>query len=194
MDQKKTGALLRALRQELGLTQRALAESLGVSDKAVSKWERGAGCPDVSLLPDLARILGVELEAILSGQLDAQAVIGGNMKKLEFYVCPACGNLLTSTGAAAVSCCGKRLAALTPQTPDPAHQVAVEQVERDYFITADHPMEKEHFIAFAALLTTDSLLLRKQYPEWDLQARIPNVGHGTLVWYCGRHGLFAQHI
>ena len=41
MDQKKVGALIRALRREKNLTQRALAERLGLSDKAVSKWERG---------------------------------------------------------------------------------------------------------------------------------------------------------
>lgn len=41
MDQKKVGALIRALRREKSLTQRALAERLGLSDKAVSKWERG---------------------------------------------------------------------------------------------------------------------------------------------------------
>lgn len=41
MDHEKTGALIRKLRTEKGLTQRALAERLHVSDKAVSKWERG---------------------------------------------------------------------------------------------------------------------------------------------------------
>ncbi len=40
MDQQKTGALIRRLRLEKGLTQRALAEAVGVGDKAVSKWER----------------------------------------------------------------------------------------------------------------------------------------------------------
>ena len=41
MDQTRTGALIRALRQNKQLTQRQLAEKLGVSDKSVSKWERG---------------------------------------------------------------------------------------------------------------------------------------------------------
>jgi len=51
MDQKKTGALIRVLRLEKGLTQQGLAELLGVSNRAVSKWERGLGSPDLSLLP-----------------------------------------------------------------------------------------------------------------------------------------------
>ena len=55
MDYEKIGALIRSLRTQQGLTQRELAQQLTVSDKAVSKWERGQGCPDVSLLPSLAR-------------------------------------------------------------------------------------------------------------------------------------------
>lgn len=51
MDQIRTGSLIRRLRLEQGMTQLALAERLGVSDKAVSKWERGCGVPDLSILP-----------------------------------------------------------------------------------------------------------------------------------------------
>ena len=53
MDCEKTGKLIRRLRQEKGYTQAGLADRLHVSDKAVSKWERGLGCPDISLLPQL---------------------------------------------------------------------------------------------------------------------------------------------
>ena len=47
MDQTRTGALIRALRQQKHLTQRQLADAIGVSDKAVSKWGRGCGAPAV---------------------------------------------------------------------------------------------------------------------------------------------------
>ena len=50
MDREKTGALIAAARKERGLTQKELAERLHISDRAVSKWERGVGFPDVSLL------------------------------------------------------------------------------------------------------------------------------------------------
>ena len=102
MDCTKTGGLIRALRREKGLTQLQLAEKLRVSDKAVSKWERGCGCPDVSLLPELSGILGVELEKLLSGELDVNDPVGGNMKNLKFYVCPDCGNITTASEEAAV--------------------------------------------------------------------------------------------
>ena len=67
MDQKKTGALIRVLRLEKGLTQQGLAELLGVSNRAVSKWERGLGSPDLSLLPALSLQLGVDLAAAGGG-------------------------------------------------------------------------------------------------------------------------------
>ena len=64
MDQTRTGALIRTLRQQKHLTQRQLADTIGVSDKAVSKWERGCGAPDISLLPRLSQALGTSAEAL----------------------------------------------------------------------------------------------------------------------------------
>ena len=55
-------------------------------------------------------------------------------------------------------------------------------------------MLKEHYISFVALLTGDTLTLKKQYPEWDLQVRIPGRTHGKLLWYCTEHGLFYQLV
>ncbi|MBR6224751.1 MAG: helix-turn-helix transcriptional regulator, partial [Firmicutes bacterium] len=45
---------LRSLRTSRGITQEALASAMGVTAQAVSKWERGATMPDVSILPELA--------------------------------------------------------------------------------------------------------------------------------------------
>lgn len=194
MDPRLIGSLICRLRKEQQLTQRQLAERLCVSDKAVSKWERGLGCPDVSLLPGLARLLGIQLEGLLSGQLDSKEPLGGNMKNLNFYICPNCGNVVTAMAEAAVSCCGKKLPALTPQKAPEGERLQVERIEEDYFISTDHPMEKGHYISFVALLTGDSILLRKQYPEWDLQLRLPAFAHGKLLWYCTRHGLYYQNI
>ena len=192
MDQTKTGGLIRALRTQKGLTQKELAEAVGVGDKAVSKWERGLGCPDVSLLPELSRVLGVWLEALLSGQIDANDQERGNMKKLNFYVCPDCGNLITAATEAGVSCCGRTLLPLEPQKPE--DPLSVEKIDDSWFVSSPHPMTKDHYISFVALLTGDTLFFRRLYPEWDLQTRIPAFGHGILLWYCTQHGLFRQII
>ena len=57
-----------ALRKEKGMTQEELAEKLGVSPQAVSKWENGQSCPDISLLPRLAAIFGVTTDLLLTGE------------------------------------------------------------------------------------------------------------------------------
>ena len=109
MDQMKTGGLIRTLRRRRGLTQLALAERLGVSDKAVSKWERGRGAPDIALLPSLSEALGVDTKALLRGDLEENEMTNGNMKRTRFYVCPDCGSLLLSTESGELTCCGRRL-------------------------------------------------------------------------------------
>lgn len=75
MDREKTGALIAATRKERGLTQKELAERLHISDRAVSKWERGVGFPDVSLLEPLADALGLSVISLLHGErMDADGV------------------------------------------------------------------------------------------------------------------------
>ncbi|MCI8553354.1 MAG: helix-turn-helix transcriptional regulator [Clostridiales bacterium] len=62
--------LIQEKRKAGGMTQKQLAEKLGVTDKAVSKWERGIGCPDISLLMPLAKALGVPVQVLLNGPAD----------------------------------------------------------------------------------------------------------------------------
>jgi len=74
------------------------------------------------------------------------------------------------TADAAVTCCGKRLAPAQAKEAGPEDHLTVETVENDYFITSGLPMEKDRYIAFTALLTEDTLFLRKHYPEWSRTA------------------------
>ncbi|OUQ80659.1 helix-turn-helix domain-containing protein [Flavonifractor sp. An100] len=194
MDQNKMGSLIRTLRTEQGMTQLALARALDVTDRAVSKWERGLGCPDVSLLPQLAQLLGIPMEQLLAGELDEQSPDGGTMRNLSFYLCPQCGNLLTATAPASLSCCGRRLKPLPVQKPDEDHRLNFEPIEDEWYLTAPHPMEKGHYLSFAALVTGEQLTLLKRWPEWDFQVRLPRRGHGMLYWYCTQHGLFRQPL
>ena len=68
MDKAKTGALIAAARKERNMTQKELGKALHVSDRAVSKWERGAGFPDISLLEPLADALGLGVLDLLRGE------------------------------------------------------------------------------------------------------------------------------
>ena len=67
MDTEKVGKQIALLRKNKKLTQSELGERIGVSFQAVSKWERGETLPDVTLLPDLAKILETTIDFILLG-------------------------------------------------------------------------------------------------------------------------------
>ena len=69
------GKRIAALRREKNLKQDDLAQMLEVSPQAVSKWENDQTCPDISLLPKLAKILGVSVDELLSGKQALQPVV-----------------------------------------------------------------------------------------------------------------------
>lgn len=194
MDCKKIGSLIYSLRKDKNMTQKQIADIMNISDKTISKWERGLGCPDISLLPELSQILGVSIEQILSGEINLNNLVGGNMNKLKFYVCEQCGNLITSTGEPTISCCGKILEASIAKKADDIHKLKVEPVEDELYVTTEHEMRKEHYISFVAYVKGDRALIIKQYPEWDMQFRFHKLGHGKLYFYCTNHGLFYQII
>jgi len=70
MDLIKTGRLIASRRKEQGLTQEDLGRQIGVTAKAVSKWERGLSCPDVSLIPQLAGLLHLSIVELISGEMN----------------------------------------------------------------------------------------------------------------------------
>lgn len=194
MDNAKIGKLIYALRKEKGMTQLQLAQCMNISDKTVSKWERGLGCPDVSLLPELSNIFNVDLSEMLRGRLNTNDILGGSVKRTKFYVCPNCGNILTALTDTSICCCGKKLLPLELRKAEAADKLSVERIENDYYVSTDHEMTRAHYISFLAFISDDTILMRKQYPEWNLQVRIPFFAHGRLVWYCTQHGLFYQDI
>ncbi len=192
MDCCKVGKLILTLRQEKGMTQKALADAMNISDRTISKWERGVGCPDVSLLRGLSDILEVDVEKILSGDLRPNDIDRGNMKKIKFYVCPDCGNILFCTGDNEISCCGRRLTPLVPQDEDSYHRIHVDEIENDYYVTLEHEMSKQHYITFAAYVTSDRVLLMKLYPEQAAEIRFPVMHKGELYVCCNKHGLIKK--
>ncbi|HAX72121.1 MAG TPA: XRE family transcriptional regulator [Firmicutes bacterium] len=192
MDCEKIGTLIYRLRKEKQLTQKQVAELMNISDKTISKWERGLGCPDISLLSELSTILGVNIEEILAGELMSNESVGGNMKQIKFFVCPQCQNVMTATASASISCCGRKLEPLEAVKADESHQLILEPVEDEIYVTSDHEMKKNHFISFVAYVTGDKVLIIKQYPEWALQFRFHKFGRGQLYFYCTQHGLYYQ--
>ena len=76
MDAKSIGLLIAKLRKSSGLTQSQLAKKLNISDKAVSRWESGIGYPEITQFPELAKIFGVTVDYLLTGERKGIAIAG----------------------------------------------------------------------------------------------------------------------
>lgn len=194
MDALATGALIRKLREEKGLTQSALAEILSVSDKAVSRWETGRGYPDISLMEPLAAALGVSVAEFWNGTPVVNRNRSFNMLRARFYVCPVCGNVIFAAGEAAISCCGINLLPLEAEAADDEHRPCVEMIEDEYYVTVPHDMTKEHYISFLAAVTDTGVSIVKLYPEGAAEAYFKRSRLRCVYVCCGRHGLFRTRI
>ena len=194
MNNYVTGANIKALRERRKLTQAELAEKLGISSKTVSKWETSRGLPDISLLQPLAQALGISVIELMNGQHITNRNISANLLRGKFYACPICGNILHSIGNAVVSCCGITLPPLDAEAANEAHEILIEPVEDEHFLSLPHPMTKEHFISFIAFVTSDRIQTVKLYPEGNAETRLQLRGRGFLYFYCNRHGLFKEKV
>lgn len=200
-----TGPTIKRLREEKGITQSQLATQIGVSSKAVSKWETSKGLPDISLIEPLAKVLGVSVMELMSGETVINRNVSCNLLRSKFYVCPVCGNIVHSSGDALVSCCGivlppleaedlKSANSLETEDLSKSHEICIEKVEDENFITVNHPMEKSHYISFIAYVTGDRMNFVKLYPEGNAETRFQLRGSGYIYIYCNKHGLMKQRI
>lgn len=194
MNNYVTAGAIKALREKKGLTQSQLAGVINVSDKAVSKWETAKGLPDITLIEPLASALGVSVPELMSGEQVTNNNVSANLLRSRFYVCPVCGNVIHANGNAVISCCGITLPALEASEADSEHEITVETVEDESFITVKHSMTKQHYISFAAFVSSDRMQLVKFYPEGNAETRMNLRGGGTLYIYCNRHGLMKQKV
>jgi transcriptional regulator with XRE-family HTH domain len=190
MNQYVTGAMIRRLREEKGITQAELASRLHVSGKAVSKWETGQGFPDVSLLEPLARALDISVVELFSGENVMNRNRSSNMLRSVMYVCPVCGNGIMALGQAIVCCCGITLPPIQPEEPDEEHEIRVEDSDGEYYVTMDHPMRKDEYITFLGAVSDDTLQMVKTFPEGACEARFRKNRVRWIYAYCNRHGLF----
>ncbi len=190
MDSYVTGNVIKTLREKKGYTQKQLADRLLVSDKAVSKWETGRGLPDLSLLEPLGAALGVSAAELLSGEHITNRNRAGDPLRARFYVCPVCGNVIYAMGEGAFHCCGVALPPLEAEETDREHAAKLEEWDGGLYVSLDHPMRKDHFLAFIAQVRFDRVELVKLYPEQTAAARLSHWPGAVVYAYCNRHGLF----
>ena len=190
MNQYITGTIIKELREKNKLTQLELAERLNVSDKTVSKWETAKGYPDITLLEPIAKVFGISVTELLSGNAINNMNVSANMLRSKFYVCPVCGNIIHSMGEAVISCHGIQLFPEDAEASDENHRISIDKVEDEYFIQIEHDMKKDHYISFIAAISPDRLQLVKLYPEGNAEARFKISGVKRVYFYCNRDGLF----
>ena len=135
-----TGNTIKQLREQKKMTQADLADKIDVSSKTVSKWETAKGLPDISLLEPLSAALGVSVMELMKGDAVINQNRSANLLRSKLYVCPICGNVIHTLGDTVISCCGVSLPALEAEAPDEHHEIQIEPVEDEHFITVHHPM------------------------------------------------------
>ena len=192
MNQYVTGAVIKELREKNHLTQAELADKLNVSDKTVSKWETAKGYPDISLLEPIAKVFGVSVIELISGNAVSNVNISANMMRSKFYICPVCGNVIHSMGEAVINCHGVLLtpAEAEAEETNENHKIFIERVEDEYYVRIEHDMTKNHYISFIAAISPDRIQMIKLYPEGNAEARFKISGVQRIYFYCNRDGLF----
>lgn len=194
MNQYVTGAIIKELREKHHFTQAELAEKLNVSDKTVSKWETAKGYPDISLLDPIAKVFGVSITELLSGNAVSNVNVSANMLRSKFYVCPVCGNTIHSMGEAVIQCHGMTLAPWQAEETDEDHMIFIEKVEDEYYVRIEHEMTKQHYISFIGALSSDKIQMIKLYPEGNAEARFKISGVKRILFYCNRDALFSIDV
>ena len=194
MDTYITGATIKGLREKKGITQAQLADVLGVSSKAVSKWETGKGLPDITLIELLAKALSVSVMELMSGDTVINKNASANILRSNFYVCPICNNIIRTVGDTVISCCGVILPPLEVEETDADHEITIEKVEDEHFVSVNHDMTKIHYISFVCYVTSDRVQFVKFYPEGNAETRLNFRGSGYLYIYCNKHGLMKKKI
>jgi len=190
MDKYVTGSTIRRLRKQKNLTQEQLAQELFVSSKTISKWVTDRGFPDVSLIESLSQALGVSIIELFSGESVQNRNKSANILRSKIYVCPVCGNVIVSLGETVVSCCGIALPYLEAEECDLEHNINIEKVEDEYYVTMDHPATKTHYISFFASVSDEGIHLIKLYPEGNAEARFKINRIKWIYAYCNHHGLY----
>ena len=75
-----------ALRKQKGVTQGELADVLGVSNQSVSKWESGQCCPDIQLLPELAKYFDVSIDELMGHETPKTETKGSDTQENDLII------------------------------------------------------------------------------------------------------------
>ena len=123
-------------------------------------------------------------------------------KNTVFYRCPICGNIigLIDGDIMHMRCCGKEMERLEANTEDAAlekHVPVYERSEDEIVVRVgdtSHPMEKEHYIMWIAVVSDNQTTRVRLYPEQEPLARFKYISGSTIYAYCNKHGLWKAEV
>jgi len=123
-------------------------------------------------------------------------------ENIKFYYCEICGNVIEVVDGdiSHIRCCGKEMKELIANTVEASlekHIPIVEKVEDELLVkvgAVEHPMEKEHYIKWIAIVSQDKFFKVQLFPEQDALARLPYIKDAEVYAFCNKHGLWKIKI
>ena len=123
-------------------------------------------------------------------------------ENVRFYKCTKCNNVigLIDGEINKIKCCEEEMEAMIANTTDASqekHIPVYEKVEDELVVKVgevEHPMEKEHYIMWIALVGQNKTIRVRLYPEQATETRFPYIPGATLYAYCNKHGLWKTII
>ena len=112
---------------------------------------------------------------------------GAMVKVLKDCTCENCG----------IKCCGEEMEILVPNSVEASlekHIPTYEKVEDEIFVKVNHPMEKEHYIEWVALVKDNKEYVVNLYPEQNAECRFKYIPGSTIYAYCNKHGLWKKDV
>lgn len=112
---------------------------------------------------------------------------GAMVKILKDCTCENCG----------IKCCGEEMEIVVPNSIEASlekHIPTYEKVEDEIFVKVNHPMEKEHYIEWVALVKDNQEYTVNLYPEQNAECRFKYIPGSTIYAYCNKHGLWKKDV
>jgi desulfoferrodoxin (superoxide reductase-like protein) len=134
--------------------------------------------------------LDISIIELFAGQNIVNKNRASNLLRSVCYICPVCGNGILALGQAVVSCCGITLPPLQPEDADEEHPISVTISDGEYYVSIDHPMQKDHSITGIIAVSDNTSQFVKLYPEGSAEARFRTERVRWIYACCNRHGLF----
>lgn len=110
-----------------------------------------------------------------------------NIRRLIFYTCSNCNNIISSTSQASIFCCSRKLEPLVPKD-NVEVEVDIKVIDIEYYISMKHSMTKDDYIMFTAYIKDDKYIINRMYPEQSPSINIPYIRGGEFYIYSTKYG------